>query len=86
MLHRHGDAGLAERVGRAVSHDRPSGPAQCFNCGDEAIGRDDWDYIGDRSYYCCASPRCQQAMRDANREIDEHAMLDAMDDNYDRYR
>ena len=61
----------------------PSGPAQCFNCGAETS---DWDEIGDRPYYVCARRECQRAMADANREIDEHAMLDAMDDNYDRYR
>ena len=66
-----------------MSRERPNGPPQCFNCGADT---NDWDYIGDRAMWVCGARDCYREILDANREITEHAQLDAMKDDYGRYR
>ena len=63
--------------------DRPSGSAQCFNCGAET---NDWDEIGYQKVWVCGQRECHREIADANRAADEQAQLAAREDGYDRYR
>jgi hypothetical protein len=56
----------------------------CDFCGTEVTAQD-YCVVGHRRAYSCGAAECERYFRDEERGIEEQAMLDAVEDRFERY-